>query len=494
MVSERGDGAAIAANTPVLVAAAAVEQRCEDPLQAREACALMADAVRAAATAVDCPALLTGAERIYVPRGLWAYTDPARLLANAIGAVGARTVFAEFGILQQSLIGDACRRINAGEIDIAIVSGGEAGYRGLRARITGQEIRDTEQEGVAPDVLLEPGAELWSEQEAAAGLGMPVGYYAIMESALRAADGLGVEEHRDRIAAMYQRFSEIAVENPHAWKRQAMPAATIRDPGERNPMLAFPYTKLHNTSWNVDQASALILTSAAKARELGIDRRHWIFPLASTESNHMQCLSARQKLHGCPGAGASARAAFELAGLGAGDITHWDLYSCFPVAVSIYAREAGVPAGVPLTVTGGMPFAGGPLNNYVLQATVRMVEKLREQPGTAMVSSVSGMLTKQAWGLWGTEPGRGFAFADVTAGVRAANPDREVVADYTGSGTVRGYTVLYQGGVAERAVAVVELDDGRRSVNFSQDSTLIEQMQSREYVGRTVQLEGGRFQ
>ena len=37
-------------------------------------------------------------------------------------------------------------------------------------------------------------------------------------------------------------------------------------------------------------------------------------------------------------------------------------------------------------------------------------------------------------------------------------------------------------------------DDGRRSVNFSQDSTLIEQMQTREYVGRTVQLEGGRFQ
>ena len=145
-------------------------------------------------------------------------------------------------------------------------------------------------------------------------------------------------------------------------------------------------------------------------------------------------------------------------------------------------------------VTGGMPFAGGPLNNYVLQATVRVVEKLREQPGTAMVSSVSGMLTKQAWGLWGTEPRKGFGFADVSEEVRAANPDREVVADYTGSGTVSGYTVLYQGGVAERAVAVVDLDDGRRSVNFSQDSTLIERMQRSEYVGRTVQLEGGRFQ
>ena len=33
-------------------------------------------------------------------------------------------------------------------------------------------------------------------------------------------------------------------------------------------------------------------------------------PLASTESNHMQCLSTRAQLHGCPGAGASARAAY----------------------------------------------------------------------------------------------------------------------------------------------------------------------------------------
>ena len=483
----------IPSNTPVLVGAAAVEQRFEDPQQGREAIALMIEAVRTAAGQAGCDALLPRAQRIYVPKGIWNYRDPARLIAQDLGADGATTVLAEIGILQQTLIGDACQRIAAREIDCAIVAGGEAKYRGLRAQIAGQEASETVQVDTVPDVFLQPEAEIWSQQESAAGLGMPVGFYAIMESSLRKSDGIGLDEHRERIAAMYQQFSEIAADNPHAWKRQAVSAATIREPGPKNPMLAFPYTRLHNTSWNVDQAAGLIFTSVGRARALGIDERHWIYPLASTESNYMQCLASREELHGCPGAGASARAAYAAADLTPGDIRHWELYSCFPVAVSIYAREAGVPGGVPLTVTGGMPFAGGPLNNYVYQATVRMVEKLREDPGTGMISSVSGLLTKQAWGLWGTQPTAPFSFVDVSEEVRAAHPGKIITGDTRGEGRIAGYTVLYHKGLAERAVAVIDLPDGRRSVNFCQDDVLMEKMQAEEYIGRTVQLHGGTF-
>ena len=484
----------VPANTPVLVAAAAVEQQVEDPAQAREACALMTDAVLRAAQEAGCRDLPAMAERIYVPRGMWGYTDPARLIAEAVGAVNATTVLAELGILQQSLIGDACRRIAAGEIEVAVVAGGEARYRWLRGQISGVEVGETSQENTAPDALLEPEAELWLEQEAAAGLAMPVGYYAIMESALRAAEGLSLPAHRDRVAAMYEQFSEVAAANPHAWKRQPVPAATIRDPGQGNPMLAFPYTRLHNTSWNVDQAAALILTSAGRARQLRIDEAGWVFPLASAESNHMQCLSTRSQLHACPGAGISARAALASAGLGPGDIDHWELYSCFPVAVSIYAREAGVPTGSPLTVTGGMPFAGGPLNNYVLQATVRMVEILREQGGHGMVSSVSGMLTKQAWGLWSTRRQSEFRSLDVSDQVRAQNPDLEVLPEFQGEGQIAGYTVLFEQGEARRLVAVVDLPGRKRCVCFSEDPGLIGAAQSEELVGRPVRVSGIEIQ
>src|SRR5207248_2705508 len=122
-------------------------------------------------------------------------------------------------------------------------------------------------------VQLEPSVDLVLRSEIDSGLGgMPVGYYAIIESALRAAEGRSVDEHRDDLAALYGRFSEIAAGNVHAWRQQAVPASFIRDASAKNPMLAFPYTKLHNSSWNVDQATALLFCSAAKATEAGIDR------------------------------------------------------------------------------------------------------------------------------------------------------------------------------------------------------------------------------
>ncbi|MBK8993296.1 MAG: hypothetical protein IPM40_17235 [Gammaproteobacteria bacterium] len=162
-------------------------------------------------------------------------------------------------------------RIAAGEIETAIVVGARR-FRALQAQIAGTEAAETPFDE-APDEVLTPQEELQLPLEIDSGLGMmPVGYYALVESAFRAAQGLGVAEHRDRLAAMYSRFSEIAADNPHAWKRERLAAAEIRDATPRNRMLAFPYTRLHNTSWNVDQAAALLLCSAARAEALGIAR------------------------------------------------------------------------------------------------------------------------------------------------------------------------------------------------------------------------------
>ena len=113
-----------------------------------------------------------------------------------------------------------------------------------------------------------------------------------------------------------------------------------------------------------------------------------------------------------------------------------ELYSRFPIAVELYAEELGIPVERDWTVTGGMPFAGGPLNNYVLQSSCRMAELLRERPGSSgLVSSVSGYLTKQGFGVWSTEPGpRGFGFADVSAQVAAQMKPLTVNAEANGEG------------------------------------------------------------
>ena len=483
----------LAANTPVLVGIGAINQREADPAKADEALKLMIRAAQAAAEDCGSAELLSSVERIGVPKGVWGYSDPARLVANAIGAT-ATTVLAEIGILQQSLFADACREIQAGRIDAALVVGAEAKFRQLQADIQGVTVTETEQSD-SPDIMLEPEQEIWSEVESAAGLGMPVGFYAIMESALRKALGEDVEAHRDRVAALYESFSEVAKSNPHAWNRDGMEAAAIRNASAKNRMLAFPYTKYHNTQWNVDQAGALLFCSVAKAEAMGIPREKWVFPLASTESNYMVNTSQRVDLAGSAGARLAGEKALALAGVSVEDLDLLEMYSCFPSAVQIYARELGIDLGRQLTVTGGMTFGGGPLNNYVLQSTCRMAELLREQPGSkGLVTSVSGMLTKQGFGVWSTEPNSaGFGFADVTAQAKTEAPPIELVAADAGEGDVAGCTVLYHGDNPLRGVAVVTLDNGKRTVAYNDDAAVMAEMMSSEYCGRRVAISEGRF-
>jgi acetyl-CoA C-acetyltransferase len=297
-----------------------------------------------------------------------------------------------------------------------------------------------------------------------------------MESALRAELGQNLDENRDQLADMYERFADVAKANPNAWHREGMSAEAIRNPSAKNKMLAFPYTKFHNTQWNVDQAGALIFCSVAKARALGVPEEKWVFPLSSAESNVMINLSQRTELQGSPGAKLAGEAALAAAGLQIDDVDYLDMYSCFPSAVKVYARALGIELDRQLTVTGGMTFGGGPLNNYVLQSTCRMASLLRAKPKSiGLVSSVSGMLTKQAWGLWSTlANSKGFVSVDVSEEVQSGWPVLEVVPPTDGLATIAGYTVEYQGGLPKRLIAVCDLSNGKRTVAYSEQQCDLE--------------------
>jgi acetyl-CoA C-acetyltransferase len=479
--------------TPVLVGIGVATQREEDPARALEPLDLMLAAVRnAGADALSSPApLLAGVGRIGIPKGRWRYRNPGGEIARAIGAAGAVSVFASLGVLQQTLIGDACRAIADGETDTALVVGGDAGYRVLRSTIRGVRAEERQQEDV-PQVSLTPSDELRHPAELRAGAKMPVGLYAIIESAYRAQNGWSIDDHRDRLAQLYSGFSGIAAGNPHAWKRRYVDADTIRNASERNPMQAFPYTKLHCSTWNVDQAGALLFCSAKRADELGIARETRLYPLASSESNHMAHVSGRANLAACPGAGIAGRAALDAAELSLASVDLVDLYTCFPVAVETYAAELGLSLTRELTVTGSMAFAGGPFNNYVLQATCRMGELLRAGRGRhGLVSSVSGVLTKQGFGLWSREPPRAsFTVRDVSDEVARASETAPIVDDATGGATIAGYTVLYERNKPPRGVAVVNADRGRAVVQ-TEDPSLIARMESVELCGVAVQLVDG---
>ncbi len=479
---------------PVLVGAAALQQRAEDPREAREPLLLMGDALERAADDAGSRALLGRADSIRIPRGFWSYPDPGRALAERFASGATRTCVAEIGVLQTTLLGAAARDIAEGRADVVLVAGGEARHRTQRARQLGFEAPLTRLAPATPDEVLRPHAEIISPLELKVGLHMPVSQYAVIENALRYAEQQSLDAHRDAVASLQVRASAVAAANPDAWDRTPHGKGEIRGGERGNRMLAFPYTKLHTSQWNVDQAAGLILCSLATARALGLREERFVYPLAVADANHMLPLAARCALERVPGFRHAGRSALEHAGLAASELRHLELYSCFPVAVRAQARELGIDEARPLTLTGGMTFAGGPLNNFVLQALAKMSTVLRADPGSAgLVTAVSGILTKQGVSLWSTRaPAAGFGFFDVSAETAAEQSAAALVDVADGPARSAGYTVLFEGDRPARTAFVCDLPDGRRTLAASDDPALAELGTREELCGRSLRLSGGR--
>jgi acetyl-CoA C-acetyltransferase len=489
------------AKMPVLVGVGSITQRPDDqrPDDQRPddstslgAVDLMVAAVEAAADDCGDRGLLGDIQLIAIPRGTWRHPNPASAVRRRVGATRAHTVIGEVGVLQQTLITGACAAIASGDIEVVVVCGAEDKYRARSAPATPVE----ETEETEPDETLRPDGEIITRVEIERELAVPARQYAVMESALAHDAGRSIAGHRDHLGALWSSFATVAASNPEAWDRRDPDAADIVTPGAGNRMVAFPYTKMLCSQWNVDQAAALLLMSAAAAERASVPKNHWVFPLAAGESNHMVPLSARAELHRWPGFAVVAERVLAVAGISIDDVDEVDLYSCFPAAVQVQAAELGLTADRELTVTGGMTFAGGPLNNYVLQATATMARRLRDhRRRTGFVTCVSGMLTKPAAALWSTTPAAdGFRWVDVSDEVVRRTAVRRVAPEGTGSATVAGYTVLYDDGGPARAVAILDLADDARTVATCDDRDVAYRWTAENGVGAAVSVSSpGRF-
>ncbi len=474
-----------------------------------EAVELMVEATAAAAVDAGAPGLLGAVQRIVVPRGTWSYTDPARIVADRIGA-DATTVLVDLGIPQQTLIDEVMAAMLAGDLDVAVVVGAEAKARSARAqRRSTKGDRDgiarvftqggteeaaateTDQGDARPDVHQVPVGDLVDPAEIAAGLWAPVEQYALIESALAAVEGTPPDQLRLDIAALYERFNAVAGANREAAFPDPMSAAELATFSPQNRPLAFPYAKWHVTQWTVDQAAALVLCTAAAAERFGVPRDRWVFPLVGLGSSHMLPLSQRAELHRWPamrvlGDAAAARLGHPLA-----ECERAELYSCFPVAVRVQQRELGLPVDGTPTVTGGMAFAGGPFNSFVLQATATMARRVRESGGRGVVTSVSGLLTKPGLGVWSAEPDdRPPLVADLGAEAAAATAAVPVVAAHDGPATVAATTVTYDGLEPAELIALLDTPAGARVIARSRDAGLLDAATADGLVGTVHTVAG----
>ena len=388
-----------------------------------------------------------------------------RSVAGRLGLEPERVIYeVSGGQSPQHLVTELAADIAAGRVRIALVAGSEA-----ISTVLDQAKRDDK-----PDLTESPGGQdgdrgaglegLATRYQAGHGLVDAPTQYALFENARRARLGLTRAEHAADLGALFAPFTEVAAANPHAAAPTARTAAELMTPGEANRMIVDPYPRYVVSREKVNQAAAVVLTSEAVAAELGIPREQWVY-LAGHSDLHDRELMQRADLSVSPPSVRAVEAALGMAGTSLDDVAHLDLYSCFPVAVSVVSDALGLAPDDPrgLTVTGGLPFFGGPGNNYSLHAIAEVVGRCRATPGSlGLVGANGGTLSKYSTGVYTTTPTPWAPGDDARLQAELdAAPTVPVALEADGWATVETWTVRYSVW-GDQVVLVGRLDDGRR--------------------------------
>jgi acetyl-CoA C-acetyltransferase len=388
--------------------------------------------------------------------------NPPQSIAAAIGATPEHRIYGHTGGNEpQSRVMEFSRDIANGERSMVLLAGAEAIRNQRKATREGLDLGWSEE-------FEEPlddrgfGVFVANNQERFNGMVMPVFYYIIIEQARRRKLGLDVEAYRRQMGALLQSFSAVAGDNPYAQWPGAMSADEILAAEPLNHL----YTKRMIAQDSVNQGAALLLTSVAKARELGIPEDHWVFMHGAAEGMDVD-LSLRTDPSTSAMANLVVDRALDMAEKNVADIDLIDIYSCFPCAVTAISDHLGLPGdgSLPLTLTGGLPYFGGPGNNYSMHGLAEAVWQLRERADSfALVHANGGVLTKHATGVFSRQPSHvDWSCADTYISqdvlerkVQVPNPER---------GTVISYTVNYHKGEPAQAIILAETEGGDRFVS-----------------------------
>jgi acetyl-CoA C-acetyltransferase len=451
--------------TPVVVGVGQVVDRQLDagPIELAE---------QAARAALDeAPGLAGAVERLSVVNILSrrAGTAPATDLAKRLGiAPAVRETTTVGGNTPQWLVNRAAADIFAGRLEATLVVGAEA----VRSRRLDESPAPRpgrpREAGEADDVVGGARRDL-TDEEHAAGLYVPVQVYPLFESVLARRAGRDAAAQRLYAARLLSRFTEVAARHPCAWFPERRRPEEIAEPSPDNRLVAEPYTKRMTAFIGPAQGAALLLTSLARARSQGLADQA-VFVWAGAELDDVWFPLQRPDLGSSPAIRQAGEALFAAAGVGVDDVDRFDLYSCFPSAVEMAAEALGLRLEDPrgLTVTGGLPYFGGPGNNYATHAIATIVERLRDEGGLGLVTALGWYATKHALGLYGAgPPPRGYRLPDLRALQRAidatARPYVPAEEEVAGPAVVEASTVLYDhSGVAVGAPVVATLADGRR--------------------------------
>jgi acetyl-CoA C-acetyltransferase len=495
--------------TPVIVGVGQFTERIDDPdYRGMSAVELATEAVRAALT--DTGADITAvAKAIQVFAGLRQFeictpfaTAPLgssdnyiRSVAQRVGADPQRAVLESIGGNgPQKLVTEFAGAIAAGEIEVALILGSENGSTLKTFAAKDNKPDHSETVGGQLDDRGYGFEQYMSEYTAKHGLtGAPV-QYGLLDNARRARLGLGVDSYRQKMAELFAPFSKVAAKNPFSSSPVERSVEELATVTADNRMICDPYPRLMVARDTVNQGAAVVVMSVDAARKLGVPEEKWVY-LHGHADQREQDLLDREDVSVSVSEKQAVAEALRVAGITIDEVSTFDLYSCFPFPVFTVCDDFGLTADDPrgLTLTGGLPYFGGPGNSYSLHGIAETVAEMRDKPGAfGLVGANGGVMSKYSVGVYSTTPVEWAPDRSNELQSDIANlPKVAVTRNANGAGVIETYSVRYDW--PERTGVIIgRLDaDNSRFMAISTDPALVALMSDGDPLGAKITVTAG---
>lgn len=494
---------------PVIIGVHQITDNSSQPESARGPKALMVAAARGAAMDSGAPDILNEIDGLTVVRQfsdtLPRFTSPFGRMENPpwsvareIGCTPKELLYTTAGgHTPQIVITRFCEEIAAGRLSCALLVGAEA----LRTQHAAQKkgiVLDWSEAAPAPPRSFGVEQPSFSELEGKYGLNAAIYGYPIVEQTIRHHRGLSPSEHARRMGFLMSRLAEVACANPLATRRGPRTADEIAGVSDKNPYIGYPYTRYMNANVFVDQSAAILLCSAEMADKFDVPEAKRVYLHGTAAGHDHWYVTERDSMHRSPAIREVVRRTLARGEIGIDNVSYFDLYSCFPSAIEIACDEIGLSENDPrnFTVTGGLPYFGGPGNNYVTHSIASMVQKLRLSPNPyGLVTANGSYLAKHAAGLYSTKPIEGPWEHSNSDGLQAdldGIAKAPLIDNVEGAARIESYTLMVRNSVPEKAIIVGRLRDSNQRFlanTLSDDPALLQSFIDRDRVGAEGKVE-----
>ena len=283
-------------------------------------------------------------------------------------------------------LNNAANAIATGEVEIALIAGGEA----MRTFTRTSERRGANGTQVIGQYRANGEEDLAQRY----GFRTPMDVYPLYEQATRHAWHQSFHEAQAESGAIWASNAQVAARNSYAWIRDGRSGHEIITPAARNPMLAYPYTRSMVANSGVNQSAAVIVTSVGRARALGVAADRMVHVGYGAAADEAPGNLDRESFVSSPAMQVALRRTLDFNGLVAADLDLVELYSCFPCVPKMARRVIGWPLDRPHSIYGGLTFGGGPIGNCMTHAVAALTRRIRSGSRNGLIFANGGFATK----------------------------------------------------------------------------------------------------